>query len=96
MILLKLKWSTRGTSGVKKLSSLLLAKIKSEKLEEIQKYWPPAKCFDNNNNNNNNNNKNSNNNSNLFSQSTIYNSFRLKKHFVPIKKFISIKKVHFN
>ena len=37
MILLKLKWSTRGISGAKKFRSLLLAKIKSEKLEEIRK-----------------------------------------------------------
>ena len=38
VILLKLKWSTRGISGAKTFSSLLLAKIKSEKLEEIRKY----------------------------------------------------------
>ena len=37
MILLKLKWSTRGISRAKKFRSLLLAKIKSEKLEEIRK-----------------------------------------------------------
>ena len=35
MIHIKLKWSTRGISRVKKFSLLLLAKIKSEKLEEI-------------------------------------------------------------
>ena len=36
---------------------------------------------------------NTNNNSNLFSQSTIYNLFWLKKHFALIKKFISIKNI---
>ena len=41
--MLKLKWFTRGISRVKNFSSVLSAKIKSEKLEEIRKYWPPAK-----------------------------------------------------
>ena len=47
-------------------------------------------------NNNNNNNNNSNNNSYLFSESTIYNSFLLKKHFVLISVKNHFNKKHFN